>query len=97
MSNQDHEVAPESYDVGSDKPTTELLERMEAALLSLPRFTREVFLAHRLDDLSYLQIAKITGVSVRRVEREMARAILGIDRALTDPQPRSRWWRLWGY
>lgn len=75
-------------------PTTELLERMEAALLTLPRFTREVFLAHRVDDLSYGEIAKITGVSVRRVEREMARAIVGIDRAMREHQPRTRWWKL---
>jgi len=53
--------------------TTVLLERMEAALLTLPRFTREVFLAHRLDDLSYRDIAARTGVSVRRVEREIAK------------------------
>jgi len=62
--------------------TTVLLERMEAALLTLPRFTREVFLAHRLDDLSYRDIAARTGVSVRRVEREIARAIVGIDHVL---------------
>lgn len=49
---------------------TEMLELMEAALLALPRVTREIFLAHRLDDLSYGDIATITGVSTRRIERE---------------------------
>lgn len=92
MSSEAHEATPQSC---SDMPTTELLEQMEAALLRLPRFTREVFLAHRLDDLSYVQIANITGVSVRHVEREMMRAIVGIDRALTEPQPRSRWRSWW--
>src|SRR3546814_1021275 len=65
----------------SEPIDTELLARAEMALLTLPRFTREVFLAHRIDDLSYADIASITGTSKRRIEQEMARAIHGIDRA----------------
>ncbi len=53
--------------------TAEQLARLKAAFLTLPRFTREIFLAHRIDDLSYVEIADRTGVSVRRVEREIAR------------------------
>lgn len=96
MSKQDHELAPRSSGVDGDMPTSDMLGRIEAALQSLPRFTRAVFLAHRLDDLSYGEIANITGVSARRVEREIARALVGIDRALTELQPRSRWWRWTG-
>lgn len=72
-----------------------LLERMQAALLTLPRFTREVFLAHRLDDLSYGEIARITGTSVQRVEREIARAVFGLTRAMSSDPPRAKRLRIW--
>lgn len=72
-----HDVA--GLDTTSHSPATaEQLARLEAALLTLPRFTRAVFLAHRIDDLSYIEIADRTGVSVRRIEREIARAIYGL-------------------
>lgn len=74
-----------------DPLTTCTRKKLEAAFAKLPPFTRSVFLAHRLDDLSYAEIATITGVSIRRIEREMARAIVAIDRAL-QPRPR-KWWR----
>lgn len=73
--------------------TTEARERLEAAFAKLPPFTRNVFLAHRLDDLSYAEIATITGVSVRRIEREMTRAIVAVDRALSEQPGRRQWWR----
>lgn len=95
MGGDDDGAAATSCGSNGDEPTTELLERMEAALLTLPRFTREVFLAHRVDDLSYVEIAKITGVSVRRIERELARAIVGIHRGMTERQPRTKWWKQW--
>lgn len=72
---------------------TELLARFEAALETLPRFTREVFLAHRVDDLSYPEIARVTGTSVKRVQREMVRALFGLSRAM-DGRP-LRWWEWW--
>lgn len=55
---------------------------MEAALLTLPRLTREIFLAVRLDDLGYREIARRTGLRVPEVERHVARAIVALDRAL---------------
>ena len=45
--------------------------------------SREVFLAHRLDGLSYVDIAKRTGLSVADVERHIAEAIVHLDRELT--------------
>jgi RNA polymerase sigma factor (sigma-70 family) len=71
----------------------ELLRRLERAMRSVPRRTREVFLAHRLDDMSYSEIAERTGLSVREVERHMPRAIVAIDRSLNGP-PLS-WWERW--
>jgi RNA polymerase sigma-70 factor (ECF subfamily) len=62
-----------SSDAAFDEAATaEQLAKLEAALLTLPRFRREVFLAHRIDDLSYAEIAERTGVSMQRIEREMA-------------------------
>jgi RNA polymerase sigma-70 factor (ECF subfamily) len=58
-------------------------------MLNLPRSTREIFLAHRLDDLSYQEIADRTGLTVRQVERHMAKAIYRLCRELDD-QPH-RW------
>jgi RNA polymerase sigma-70 factor (ECF subfamily) len=83
-----------SADAAHDEAATaEQLARLEAALLTLPCFRREVFLAHRIDNLSYAEIADRTGVSVRRIEREMARAIYGLYRAMQGRPSRRRWWR----
>jgi RNA polymerase sigma factor (sigma-70 family) len=80
----------------SDAPDPELLKKLERAMLKLPRSTREIFLAHRLDAMSYQQIAGRTGLTVREVERHMARAIYRLCKALDD-EP-LRWWeRLLGW
>ena len=75
---------PEEFD------DAELLRRLERAIRTVPRRTREVFLAHRLDDMSYAEIAQRTGLSVRQVERHMARAIYWLCREV-DRGP-LRWW-----
>jgi RNA polymerase sigma factor (sigma-70 family) len=72
---------------------TELRRRLERAMRALPRPTREVFLAHRLDDMSYSEIAERTGLSVNEVERHIARVIIAIDRSLNGPP--LRWWERW--
>ena len=54
----------------------EHLARAEAALLTLPLFTPRCPLANRINNLSYADIARITGESVERIEREMARSSL---------------------
>lgn len=76
-----------------DPQQQELLERMEAIMRRLPRLTREIFLAHRLDDMPYEEIARRTGLSVRKVERHMARAILTLARGLDDDN--RPWWKFW--
>lgn len=72
----------------------EQLATMERAMLSLPRMTREVFLAHRLDGSSYAEIARATGLTVRQVERHMANALLRLSRFM-DGDERTPWrrWR----
>lgn len=71
----------------------ELRKRYRAAFAALPRFTQKIFWAHRIDDLSYPEIAKRYGIGIREVERQIARAIYRIDRALNEQPPRGRWWR----
>ncbi len=68
----------------------EFLERLNQAIANLPHRDRDIFLAHRVDGLSYQEIADRTGLSLRRVERHIARALYGIDRALEGPP--LRWW-----
>lgn len=58
------------------------LRRLEAAMLQLKPRTREVFLAHRLDGMSYAEIAEHTGLSVKRVEKIMSKAIAQLTRLL---------------
>ena len=71
----------------------ETLRRLEQAMKAVPRRTREVFLAHLLDGLTYLEIAERTGLSLLEVERHVARAICAIDRSLYGPPP--PWWERW--
>jgi len=55
------------------------LRNVEEAVATLPRRCREVFLMHRIDGLSYSQIARDCGISVSAVEKLIARALLLID------------------
>ena len=59
----------------------DMLRRMEAAMLKLRPITREIFMAHRLDGLSYAEIADRTGLSIKGVEKHMSKAIAQITRA----------------
>ena len=80
-------------DVPPDPARKERLARMEAVVRRMPRRTREIFLAHRVHDMPYEEIARRTGLTVRQIERHIARAILAIDRSLNG-RP-SRWWERW--
>ena len=59
----------------SDTPDPDLLRRMEEAILNMPKRQRDIFLAHRVHAMSYGEIAERTGLTVRQVERQMAKAI----------------------
>lgn len=67
----------------------EILRRLDRALRRVPRRTRQIFLAHVLDGLSYAEVAQRDGLGVREVERHVAAALVAIDWSLTDP--RRRW------
>ncbi|MEP9358748.1 sigma factor-like helix-turn-helix DNA-binding protein [Sphingomonas sp. KR3-1] len=76
----------------TDEPDPITLKRLERAVRRLPRMQREIFLAARLDDMDYFEIAERTGLSVREVERELAQALASIDRRMSRP-PKQWWWR----
>ena len=59
-----------------------LLRRLETAVATMAPRTREVFLLYRVADLAYPEIAERLGIDVVTVERELAWAILHLDREL---------------
>jgi RNA polymerase sigma-70 factor (ECF subfamily) len=60
------------------------LARYEQSIYAMRWITAEVFLRHRLDDLSYHEIAARFGIGVDEVEKHIAEALYTIARALDD-------------
>lgn len=85
----DHVVAEDDMLSGPDEvrrlEARDGLVRIEAALGRLKPKTREIFLAHRLDSMSYAEIAEVTGMSIKGVEKQMSKAIAHIDRWVGRP------------
>lgn len=57
----------------------DMLNRLEAAMMRLRPRTREIFMAHRVEGLSYAEIAERTGLSVKGVEKQMSKALAKLD------------------
>jgi RNA polymerase sigma-70 factor (ECF subfamily) len=70
----------------------EIIERLEAGLLRMPKLRREIFLAVRVDELSYAEIADRTGLSVEQVEQHFAQSMLALRDALDRGRP-IPWWK----
>lgn len=66
------------------------LSSVEAAVALLPERCREVFLLHRVESLSYSQIAARCGISVSAVEKNIARACLLLDSAIAREETSPR-------
>jgi len=64
--------------------------RLERAMATMDARSRTVFLLHRLEALSYDQIAARLGLTAAEVEQHLANAILHIDRELTAMERRGR-------
>ncbi|MCC4252557.1 sigma-70 family RNA polymerase sigma factor [Sphingobium naphthae] len=60
----------------------DMIMLFKQAVAALPPRTREVFKLHRLEELSYRDIAERLGISVRTVEWHIAKALQQIDKAL---------------
>ena len=74
----------------SDKPDPDFIRRLEAAIMNIPKRQRDIFLAHRVHGMSYAKIADRTGLTVRQVERNMARAIYKLAKQMDGRQ--LTWW-----
>jgi RNA polymerase sigma factor (sigma-70 family) len=77
----------------SDTPDPDLHRRLNEAAGNLPPLQREIFMAHRLDNLSYVEIARRAGLTVRQVERHMAKAIYKLAKQMDGR--RLSWWERW--
>lgn len=62
--------------------TRDTLRRLEQAIGKLKPKTREIFLAQRIEGLSYAEIGERTGLSIKGIEKQMSKAIAKIDRIL---------------
>lgn len=74
-------------------PDFEERARFERAVRSLPRRTREIYLAHQCDGCSYAEISKATGLNREQVISHMAAAFYHLAYCMDDRKPRAwRWW-----
>ncbi len=60
----------------------DVLKIYRRALGELPEKTREVFLLHRVDELTYKEIGERLGISIPTVQYHVARALAHLDAAL---------------
>ena len=67
--------APGTEDV---QVSRERLRRLSVCVARLNEKTRAIFLAHRLDGLSYQEIGRLHGVSISTAEKHVAKAALRV-------------------
>ncbi len=81
----DHEAAtpPEQE---FELEVQDLMRIYEGAVDAMPPKTRNVFLMHRVDELSYRQIHERLGISVATVEYHMMKALAQISKAMDDSE-----------
>lgn len=81
-----HVVADEEALPGPDQQglleSRDMLRRLEAAMMRLRPRTREIFMAHRIDGMTYAEIAAQTGLTVKGVEKQMSKALAQLDHTL---------------
>jgi len=76
------ECADTASSAEQDAQAHELIERIERGLAGANPRTREAFLLHRLEGMSYGEIARQLGISTRAVTNHIAKALLLIDNEL---------------
>ena len=77
----DEHILP-AIDPHAQLESRDMLRRVEAAMLRLPTKTREIFMAHRVEGLSYAEIAERSGMTVKGVEKQMSKALVSLDRLM---------------
>lgn len=76
------EVSIPGPDMVAALEARDTLNRLQTALMKLKPRTRDIFLAHRVDGMSYRDIARDQGLSIKGVEWHMHKAITQLDRVL---------------
>lgn len=61
------------------------LDRLRAAVLELPERTRQIFVLHRIDGLTYGEVAARLGISESSVQKHLAKALRHVMRR-TNPE-----------
>lgn len=74
------EATLRAADLERNLEARDMLNRLEAAMQHMRPRTREIFMAHRLDGLSYAEIAERTGLTVKGVEKQMGKALAQLQR-----------------
>lgn len=69
------------------------LRRAERAVEAMSMIEREIFLAIRVDELSYSEAAALHGITVADVEHHFAAALLILDRHMHERH--HKWWQFW--
>ena len=60
----------------------EFHEKLKRAIANLPEKEREVYLLSRVEKKTYSEIAEITGLGVKAIERRMSKALLNLREVL---------------
>ncbi|MGB3805108.1 MAG: sigma factor-like helix-turn-helix DNA-binding protein [Sphingopyxis granuli] len=70
-----------------------LLRQYERAVDRIDETDRAIFLGHRVEELSYRQLAERHGISIAEVEEALIRSL----RVIAHPVDRKnrRWWQFW--
>ncbi|MGC4252321.1 MAG: sigma-70 family RNA polymerase sigma factor [Sphingobium sp.] len=63
----------------------ERLALVTEAITHMPERTRNIFLMHRLDEMTYREIAAAIGISVSAVEKHIARAVMTLMTLRDEP------------
>lgn len=83
---EDHVPADEAVLAGTDQTrlleVRDMLDRLELAMLEVPSRDREVFMAHRIEGLTYGEIADRTCLTIKQVEKAIVRVLVALDDTL---------------
>lgn len=70
-----------SIDITANLEARDMLKRLDAAMVKLDPKTREIFMALRLDGVTYAEMAERMGLSIKGVEWHMNKALAVLHRA----------------
>ncbi len=88
-------LAIDSNESDSIIRSEELSNHIEAALELLPPRCKEVFILNRFEEMSYKEVAKTLGISVKTVENQIGKALKIMRIALKDYLPLLTFWLLY--